>query len=95
MADLAAHRRLTLLRVLHDAAAYTLNEIVLRDSLSGGGYPCSVADLRADLAHLRDRDCARVETPGGVWLATLTATGADVAFGRAEKDGVARPAPGV
>lgn len=95
MADLYAHRRLTLLRVLHDAVAYTLNEVVLRDSLSKGGFPCSVADLRDDLTHLRDRECVRVDTPGGVWLAELTATGADVAFGRAEKDGVARPGPGV
>jgi hypothetical protein len=88
-------RRLAILSTLREATAYTLNEVALQKSLIGGGHPVSVSELRDDLRHLRERDCIRVETPAGVWLATLTRTGGDVAQGLAEVDGVARPEPGV
>jgi hypothetical protein len=87
-------RRLAILVILGEAAAYTQDEVVLRVRLQGRGHPVSVQALRDDLKLLRDLDCVRLETPGGVWLATLTRTGDDVARGLAEVDGVARPVPG-
>lgn len=93
-AGLVARRRLILLEVLGQVAAYTLNEIELGEQLAAHGYPASTAGLRDDLRHLRDHDCLRVDTPGGVWMATLTRTGDEAAKGRMEVEGVARPGPG-
>ncbi|BBL73659.1 hypothetical protein [Methylomagnum ishizawai] len=92
---LIALRRLKILEALKDAAGYIRDEVVIQNQLALVGYPVSVADLRDDLRHLRDRDCIRLDTPSGVWLATLTRTGGDVADGRGSVDGVARPGPGV
>lgn len=93
-AELVARRRRLILEVLGHVAAYTLNEVEINEQLAAHGYPAATADLRDDLRHLRDRDCLRVDTPGGVWLATLTRTGDEAAKGRVEVDGVARPGPG-
>jgi hypothetical protein len=93
-AGLIGLRRLKILQILREAVAYTLTETVLRGSLEAAGYPVSVSDLRADFVHLRDRDCIHTDMPAGVWIATLTRTGGDVAQGLEEVDGVAKPGPG-
>lgn len=92
-AGLIENRRLRILEILRQAPAYTLDEVTLGTALLQVGSPVAVADLRDDLRHLRDRDCVRVEMPGGVWLATLTRMGGDAASGLQHIDGVARPGP--
>lgn len=89
-----AERRLGILMLLKKATAYTANEIVIRGLLKKQGFAVSTDGLRGDLKHLQECDCVRVEIVG-VWLATLTRTGGEVADGLADADGVARPEPGV
>ena len=94
-AGLAQLRRLEILKILTDAVDFALPEVVLQNSLAASAYPVSVADLRDDLRHLRERDCLHLDTGRGIWVAQLTRTGGEVAKGLDTVDGVARPAPGV
>lgn len=91
---MAARRRLKILKLLACAPLYILDEVALQGQLAAVASPVAVAGLHDDLRHLRDRDCLRLDTSEGVWLAELTRTGNDVADGLAEVDGVARPGPG-
>lgn len=82
-------RRLKILRLLSQAPPYTLDEVELRDMLQ----TVSVAVIREDLKHLRDRDCLVLDTSAGVWIAQLTRTGRDVGLGLTQVEGVAVPGP--
>lgn len=94
-ADLVkARRRLAVLRILRDAPMYTAVETVLRDALAAIGMATAREDLRADLRHLEGADCLVSQHPGGVWVATLTGRGADVAAGLAVAEGVDTLRPG-
>jgi hypothetical protein len=90
----AARRRLHILRSLREAKVYTLDEVTLRDLLQRAGFHAAVGELRDDLRHCRERDCLVLDTAAGVWIATLTATGGDVAQGLSNVGGIARPEPG-
>jgi Fe2+ or Zn2+ uptake regulation protein len=95
IADAArSHLRRQLLEGLHASADYTSHECVLRDLLDAAGIRVAAAAVRHELQWLADAGLVRVERLGDGWLATLREAGADVAQGRAQRDGIARPRPG-
>lgn len=91
-------RRLVVLRVLQEAADYSLNESLLRKSLEAVRLGIVGKDqMRSMLTWLADNGLVRVEKIGvgetpDLWVATVTALGAEVARGRIWP-GVARPSP--
>jgi len=87
------HRRLAVLKLLNDAAAYTLHEQDIKKILSAHGQATGTDILRADLQWLHEQGLVLASQPGGVWIATLTARGGDVQQGLSTVPGVARPEP--
>ncbi|MGI2326136.1 MULTISPECIES: VpaChn25_0724 family phage protein [Methylococcus] len=87
-------RRLVILRRLVQAPAYTLDQTVLTKALALEGLAVSRDRLKTDLAWLAEQDLIVGQQPGGVWVATLTVRGLDVAQGLTVVPGVARPEPG-
>lgn len=89
--EIAAARRLAILRMLYFAAGYTLNLAALRQQVDMTGYVTS-ADLMAS-------ECAWLAETGLVELleldaVRLTERGEDIALGRSQTPGVRRPSPG-
>ena len=91
-------RRLVVLRALQEAPDYSLNESLIRKVLETLRLGVVGRDqVRSLLTWLADNGLVRVERVevGGtpeLWVATVTATGAEVARGRIWP-GVARPSP--
>jgi hypothetical protein len=92
-AELAADRRLLILRHLADAPGYSANEALLRQVLARLGHNVSADLLRGDLAWLAEQGLAAVEAVAGLSVARPPERGADVAAGRALHPGVKRPGP--
>ncbi|MFO1417265.1 MAG: hypothetical protein U1E83_01210 [Methylotetracoccus sp.] len=86
-------RRLEILNLVGEKPGYTANEAVIREQLEGLGHRVSRDRLKADLAWLVEQDLLLAQTPGGVYVVTLTARGSDVARGLARVPGVAKPLP--
>lgn len=87
-------RRLRMLRTLIDQPTYTANEHYIRAEITALGHNVSRDRVRADIAWLDEQDLIISQEVSGMWLATLTARGEDVACGRVRITGVARPHPG-
>lgn len=91
-------RRLVVLRALQEASDYSLNESLLRKVVETVRLGVVGRDqMRSLLTWLADNGLVRVERIGlgetpELWVATVTATGAEVARGRVWP-GVARPLP--
>lgn len=90
----AADRRLVLLRALEAAAQYRANAFLLRRYCDSLGHVAGADVIARDLAHLAGLGLLELEQTGDVMVATLTVRGLDVATGRTEVPGVAKPAPG-
>lgn len=94
---LAEDRRLVILRCLSEVAGYAANEQVMRAALDHFGHRIGRDVLRQDIAWLRDASLLRVEllyppTSGAeLWLLHLLPAGDDVAHGRVQHHGIARP----
>lgn len=86
-------RRLTLLKCLEAATAYKAAQFVLGRYCEQFAHIVSQDQIKTDLAWLREQGLVTIEQPEGVYVATLTARGLDVATGRAQQPGVARPQP--
>lgn len=91
---LAEDRRLVILRVLLESAAFTANEFILQRMLEALGHVVSIDRVRSDMAWLSEQGLITVDTVGGVQIAKLTGRGDDVANGRAVQPGVKRPRAG-
>lgn len=87
-------RRLVLLRALSSAVQYRANAYLLRRYCDAVGHVVGADRIEADLAWLRDSGLVSLAREGDVTVATLSARGLDVACGRTEVPGVARPQPG-
>ena len=87
-------RRLVLLRALASAAQYRANAYLLRSYCDAVGHVVGADRIEADLAWLSDSGLITLGREGDVTVATLTARGMDVASGRTQVPGVARPQPG-
>lgn len=90
----SADRRLVLLRALEAAAQYRANSILLRRYCDTVGHVVSADAIETDLAWLGEQGLVSLEHVQGLTIATLSERGADVAHGRANQPGVARPQPG-
>ncbi|HRP19391.1 MAG TPA: ArsR family transcriptional regulator [Alicycliphilus sp.] len=90
-AFLAEDRRLVILRVLAELPAYRTNSFLLHTLLAKWGHEPSTDQVKGDLAWLREQQLVTVDDVEGVYIATLTTRGADVAAGRAMVPGVKRP----
>jgi len=90
-----AGTRLVILKVLRGMPQYTGHEYRVAGVMeSDQGEPISRDQMRSELAWLEEQGLLLCQkTPQGLWVATLTARGDDVACGRAEVPGVARPRP--
>jgi hypothetical protein len=84
-------RRLVLLRVLLDSAAYRANEYMLQTMVETLGHVVSADQIRTELAWLREQGLITTEDVAGVRIAKLITRGEDVARGRVEVPGVKRP----
>lgn len=91
-------RRLVVLRALQEASDYSLNESLIRKVIETVRLGVIGKDqVRSLLTWLQDNGLVRLEKVGvgetpELWVATVTATGAEVARGRIWP-GVARPSP--
>lgn len=86
-------RRLVILKLLEQANQYTINEFLMRTALEQFGHGVGADRLRTDLTWLKDQDLIMIDNPGGVYVATATLPGIDVAQGRMVVPGVKRPRP--
>lgn len=87
-------RRLVLLRLLSEQGAYRANSSVLHAGLHHLGVAASRDDVNTDLHWLRDQALTVLEEAvPGLYVATLTTRGRDVADGHVIMPGVSRPGP--
>lgn len=93
-AHLAEDRRLVILRVLLESAAYTANEYLLHSMVERFGHVVSSDRIVTDLSWLGEQGLISVDDVAGVRIARLLARGEDVARGRVEVPGVKRPRAG-
>ncbi|OSQ45550.1 hypothetical protein [Thalassospira sp. MCCC 1A01428] len=91
----AEKRRLTILRYLAEENGYSANDSVMHSVVEHFGFGCSRDMVRGDYAWLRDMGMVTVdEISTTVHAATITQRGLDVAAGRVQVAGIARPGPG-
>lgn len=83
--------RLVMLRVLADMPAYRANSSVLTMALERFGHAVTRDQVKTELRWLEEQGFMTIEDLGAVLVATITERGADVARGRAQSPGVARP----
>lgn len=88
---LAEDRRLVILRVLSDMPGYRTNSFLLHTLLGKFGHEPSADQVKTDLTWLQEQGLVKIDDVEGVYVATLTTRGADVATGRAVVPGVKRP----
>ena len=93
-AHLAEDRRLVILRVLLESAAYTANEYLLHSMVERLGHVVSTDRIHTDLAWLKEQGLISVDDVATVLVAKLQARGEDAARGRVEVPGVKRPRAG-
>jgi hypothetical protein len=94
---MAAHRRLTILRLLGEAPENTANDAIIHAGLAEIGLACSRDQVRTDLAWLNEQALVKVDDVAGlsshIFVAKLTERGDDVQAGRTTVPGVKRPTP--
>ena len=83
--------RLVVLRLLADMPAYRANSSVLTMALDRFGHAASRDQIKTEIHWLAEQGLLTVEDIGAVLVATITERGVDVARGRAQVPGVARP----
>lgn len=87
-------RRLVLLRLLSEQAAYRANSSVLHAGLYHLGVAATRDDINTDLNWLQEQGYISLTLAvEGVYVATLSARGRDVVEGTAVVPGVSRPSP--
>jgi hypothetical protein len=95
--ELAADRRLVILRALTEAPGGAMNEDVCKTALGVFGHKVSGDLVRGDLHFLGAHSLIRLEkiaaARGELWIAQITGSGADVAEGTKTYRGVARLRP--
>ena len=87
------HRRLSILRVLADSPEYRANDSLVATIVNDFGLVSTRDQVRGELTWLREQGFVTVKEVAGVMVATLTEAGGEVAAGRRNDPGVARPAP--
>ena len=88
--EVAADRRLMILRALEATAGYGANAALISRFLDSMGHQVSHDLLQGDLAWLGEQGFIELRDEAVL----LTQRGADIAAGRARHPGVRRPRPG-
>lgn len=83
--------RLTILRLLHDAAGYTMNESLLHGYLQRLFFKVTRAQVRTELAWLHQQGLVHVTEELGLMGGELTQDGIDIATGNGTHPDVQRP----
>lgn len=86
------HLRITILRFLQEEANYALNESLLLDYTESFAFDRDRTRLREQLRWLEDEGLITLESVCGIYVATLTKRGLDVAGGK-KHEGVKKPEP--
>ncbi len=86
------HLRLTILRLLSGAPAYTANSSILHSAVLEFGFSATRDQIRTELAWLEEQRCLKTRTLEGLVVATLTERGQDCAEGRCRIPGIQSPA---
>lgn len=94
MSGITEHLRLTILRVLSGASAYTTNSSILHSVTRDFGIAVSRDQIKTELAWLAEQGCVTAKDVMGLIVATLTDRGLDVAEGRCRVPGIQPPSPG-
>lgn len=94
-ATMSRHRRLAILRFLQQSPTYTSNVSILTDVLNSNevGVDTSRAQTTTELYWLAENGFVTVSGSTEFLVATATARGVDVAFGRATHPEIQRPSP--
>lgn len=88
------HWRLAILRHLEGCAGYTANPSILRDVLTGLGFPISHAQMRTECAWLVEQGLIRPAAFDRPYTPIeATEAGVDVARGLSRHPDIARPEP--
>lgn len=87
------HRRLSILRSLHEAPEYRGNDSLLAMIVNEFGIVSTRDQIRTDITWLQGAGFVTVREASGVLVVTLTEAGSEVAAGRRSDPGVARPSP--
>lgn len=85
-----ADQRLVILKSLLEAG-YNANESMLQDFLELYAHRISRDAVRSHMAWLQEQGLATIKDIAGIYIATLTSRGQDVAEGRATVPGVKKP----
>ncbi|WKE64349.1 ArsR family transcriptional regulator [Gallaecimonas kandeliae] len=88
------HRRLTILRLLHEEPGGTMNDSMLQDGLGMFALEVSRDALHVELAWLEEQGLVKMEPVLSSKVVTITGRGEDVALGRARVPGIQRPRAG-
>ncbi len=84
-------QRLVLLRILLEMPSYKANSSVLANMLSQLGHSVSRDLVKTELRWLSEQGMLVLQEVASVLVATLSERGQDVAEGRSQVDGIARP----
>lgn len=87
------HRRLSILRILDNAAGYTSNESILTAMVNHFGITSTRDQVRGEIAWLAEAGMVSSEDLEGLLVVTATARGAEIAQGRAHHPDIARRSP--
>lgn len=95
LTTLRRHRRLAILRFLHDSPTYTSNVSILTDVLNGPtiGIDTSRDQTTTELMWLQETGFVTLSGTADFVVATATARGVDIALGRAAHSDIQRPGP--
>lgn len=92
-ATIAAHRTLAILRLLNGELRGAANDRLLRDLLSHLGLNSSYQEVSDAIDMLERAGALSSSRKQELTVVELTRVGADIAEGRAEANGVAKPGP--
>ncbi|SPH21001.1 hypothetical protein ASD8599_01742 [Ascidiaceihabitans donghaensis] len=91
--QLRQHRRLTILKLLHEIPEYTSNASLLTEGCNRFGVTTSRAQMSTELAWLSEQGFVALSGTADFQVAKATQSGVDVALGRARHPEVQRPGP--
>lgn len=85
--------RLVILRALQQDLGYSHNESIIHAIVEKFGHHCSRDMIRTQLFWLQEQCLVSLDDIAGIYVATITQRGSDVATGNATVPGVKRPGP--
>ena len=86
-------QRLVILRGLNEMQGYTANDSIIHTILDQYGHQISRDQVRTHINWLSEQGMVEIEKIGETQVVTLTGSGADVAQGRSNVNGIKRPLP--